>query len=196
MAYAIAWNEAAPVGASVNASTIDTELQNLKKSVRERIEQVIPSWDTDGTDPKIIDHVKRCHVYNSGGISVTAGNTVALTWDTEEFDQGTLHSTSSNTDRITIITDGTYLFIANIIVSKDATAGRLEIRMNKNGVVVGRAQHDGIGNDIMTLSIVRILTGLVATDYVALTLVAFGSEGGGNTITGVDGAYFACGFMG
>ena len=53
MAYAVAWNEATPVGASVDADTLDTEVQNLKKSVRERMNDLLDSstaWETDGDD--------------------------------------------------------------------------------------------------------------------------------------------------
>ena len=57
MAYSIAWNEAAPVGASVSASTLDTELQNLKKSVRERMNDILGNvWETDADNPKAIDY--------------------------------------------------------------------------------------------------------------------------------------------
>jgi len=195
MAYSVSWNEATPVGASTAASTLDTEIQDLKKSVRERIEQVIPTWDADGTDPKVIDHQKRCHVHNAGSIAVTAGATVSLTWDTEEFDKGTLHSTSVNTDRITIITPGSYVFVVHSILLKDATAGRLEIRLNKNGTNIGRAQHEGDANDVMTLNIFRI-SEAVATDFYACTIVGFGGEGGGSTVAGVDSSYFSCGFLG
>jgi hypothetical protein len=54
MAYTIPWDEASPDGAITPAADIDVELQNLKTSIRERIEDVIPDWANDGVDPKTI----------------------------------------------------------------------------------------------------------------------------------------------
>jgi hypothetical protein len=54
MAYGIPWDEAAPSGATTPADTIDTELQNLKISIRERIEDVICDWADDGVEPKTL----------------------------------------------------------------------------------------------------------------------------------------------
>ena len=54
MAYSIPWDEAGPSGATTPADTIDTELQNLKISIRERIESVICDWSDDSVDPKVL----------------------------------------------------------------------------------------------------------------------------------------------
>lgn len=54
MAFGIPWDEAAPSGATTPADTIDTELQNLKISIRERIEAVICDWADDSVDPKVL----------------------------------------------------------------------------------------------------------------------------------------------
>jgi len=52
MAYSIAWDETSPDGSTTPANQIDTELQNIKVSVRERLEDVFPDWDNDAVDPK------------------------------------------------------------------------------------------------------------------------------------------------
>ncbi len=54
MAYGIPWDEAGPSGATTPADTIDTELQNLKISIRERIEDVICDWADDSVNPKVL----------------------------------------------------------------------------------------------------------------------------------------------
>jgi len=54
MAYVIPWDEASPDGAITPAADIDVELQDLKTSVAERLEQVIPGWRDDLVDPKVI----------------------------------------------------------------------------------------------------------------------------------------------
>jgi hypothetical protein len=65
MAYTIAWNESAPLG-SVAANTIETEFQNLKISIRERMNQILANdWDDDLDDPKVVSKVAGTyHKYN------------------------------------------------------------------------------------------------------------------------------------
>jgi hypothetical protein len=54
MAYTVPWDESSPDGAITPAADIDVELQDLKTSVAERLEQVIPGWRDDLVDPKVI----------------------------------------------------------------------------------------------------------------------------------------------
>lgn len=51
MAYTDPWDEAAPLG-SAAANTLDTIVQNLKRSLRERLEDAFPDWADDAVDPK------------------------------------------------------------------------------------------------------------------------------------------------
>lgn len=57
----------------------------------------------------------RVKVYDSTGVSIqnSDGETL-LTWDTEEFDTDGMHSTSSNTSRLTAVTSGVYEIILHI----------------------------------------------------------------------------------
>lgn len=52
MAYSVSWDEGVPVGATTPAADIDTEIQKVKTSLRERLEQVMPDFDSDVLDPK------------------------------------------------------------------------------------------------------------------------------------------------
>ena len=61
----------------------------------------------------------RCKVYNSTAQSIPDQAFTAVTFDSEVYDTG-LHSTSSNTSRITITQAGTYVFTAQL--QYDATA--------------------------------------------------------------------------
>ena len=75
----------------------------------------------------------RCYVYNSANISVANATSQALTFDTEFFDNGGLHSTAVNTNRITIPADGggLYLVGAHVQWAANATGYRqLEIRID------------------------------------------------------------------
>lgn len=73
----------------------------------------------------------KVRVYNSANISVTSSTDTALTFDTERFDTDTMHSTSTNTSRITFTTAGTYLVGANVEWASDSTSYReLTLRLN------------------------------------------------------------------
>lgn len=54
MVYSISWDEGVPVGATTPAADIDTEIQKVKTSLRERLEDVLPDFDDDLLDPKKI----------------------------------------------------------------------------------------------------------------------------------------------
>lgn len=76
-----------------------------------------------------------CKLRKSVAQSIPNATWTSITWDTEDFDQGGLHSTASNTERITIPTggDGTYLVIGQIRIAVNATGFR-SVRILKNGV--------------------------------------------------------------
>lgn len=55
-----------------------------------------------------------CRVYHSTTQSISSGSDTAVAFDSEYFDNDTMHSTSSNTSRVTITTAGHYLLTAKI----------------------------------------------------------------------------------
>lgn len=55
-----------------------------------------------------------CSVYNTAAQSVPTGTNTALTADSETYDNDSMHSTASNTHRITAQTAGRYLFFASV----------------------------------------------------------------------------------
>jgi hypothetical protein len=69
--------------------------------------------------------VPRCRLTNSAAISLTTGINTTLTFDTEVFDDGGMHSTSTNTARITVPTGGSGLYIIG---------GNVEFASNSTGV--------------------------------------------------------------
>ena len=86
MAYNQAWDENAPDGATTKANTIDTVIQDLKKSIRERMADLLhddTSWETDADEPKKIKYsaIKDPPVIAAAGYSqaeVNAAITAAL----------------------------------------------------------------------------------------------------------------------
>ena len=129
MAYAIAWNESNPVGASTAMSDVDAEIQNLKKSVRERMNDVLSNaWETDASNPKTLDSeaiVKggRVKVRRNAVQSIANATPTDISWEAEIFDVGSMWAVGSPTD-IVIPSDGDYLIIATVLFVANATGQR------------------------------------------------------------------------
>ena len=65
--------------------------------------------------------VHGARVYNSGNIDPATSTWVTLTFDSERFDPDGMHSTSSNTERLTIIGAGTGLYMVGGTVTFDTS---------------------------------------------------------------------------
>lgn len=122
-----------------------------------------------GTGRFIVDgKVIGCALNNSGAQSMTNNAFTKLTFDTEEYDSDTMHSTSSNTSRITINTAGKYLFTFSCVCA--GAAGGSQRRMDF--LLNNSAQHGGhisgvIGGNVLSMSgaIVRHMS---VNDYMEL----------------------------
>lgn len=75
-------------------------------------------------------------IFNSVNQSINNTTLTALTFDSERFDTGNLHSTVTNPSRITISTTGLYLLGANITWASNVTGLRfLEIVVNNTSSI-------------------------------------------------------------
>lgn len=120
-----------------------------------------------------------CTVYNSAAINVATATVVVATFDSEVSDLAGLHSTSSNTSRITIIRTGFYLLNAYMIYST-STIGIRQIGFKKNGAYTDMPvlifPNPGGGQVQVTLTSVLPLN---AGDYVEL----YAYQESGSTLT-------------
>lgn len=132
----------------------------------------------------------------SGTISISNNTITAVTWNSEDFDTDGFHSTSSNTDRITIPSgkNGKYLFVAQLKYNENATGAR-QLRLNKNGTFISHgvvAVNSGSSSTTVNLS---IILDLVATDYI--TVDAFQGSGGALDLLVDDKvSFFSAQFLG
>ena len=115
-----------------------------------------------------------CRVYNSAAISTATATFTALTFDSERYDVGGCHSTSSNTGRLTVPTGGggVYSIFGNIKFASNATGLRVA-RIRLNGTTYIAADENA--PDATTLC-VKTEYKLAAADYVEL--VAYQASGG------------------
>ena len=111
-----------------------------------------------------------CRVYNNANISLTASVVTPLTFNSERYDNGGLHSTGANTSRITIITSGYYLIGGCVDFAGSGTGQAREITILLNGTTTIAAQVKF--NNATTIHItieVSCIYYLSAGDYVELT---------------------------
>lgn len=123
-----------------------------------------------------------CRVYNSANISVPNAAFTALTFDTERYDTNGLHSTASNTSRLTAARTGVYLITGNIFWAGNAAGALREVGISVNGsttVFIARALQAPTANAI-GLTVATLWT-LSATNYVEL--LAYQDTGGNLNVT-------------
>lgn len=119
--------------------------------------------------------VPRARVYNSAALSIPNGLVTALTFNSERYDTDNIHSTSSNTSRLTATTAGTYLIIANVSFASNTTGERV-CRIRLNGTTtIGNVAAAPVTGDSTTQS-VSTQYALAAGDYVEVE--AFQTSGG------------------
>lgn len=143
--------------------------------------QIIPaSWgDIVRDDLEYLARNKpHARVYNSAAISLPTGAVTALTFNSERYDIGACHSTSSNTSRLTVPSGeaGKYLIGATVGFAANPTGYRA-ILLQVNGVTT-IAQQDAISLGAGSAMYLSICTenALAAGDYVELK--AFQNSGG------------------
>lgn len=109
-----------------------------------------------------------CSIYNSAAVSALNNTATILNANSENFDNDSMHSTSTNTSRITIQTAGRYLLSAQVGFAANATGNR-QVGLYKNGVSVpGDELHDnGGGTNSTGIGYTRTLV-LAAGDYVEI----------------------------
>lgn len=109
-----------------------------------------------------------CRVYNSANISVANNSWQALTFDTERWDTDDIHSTTTNTERLTCATAGTYLITGHISFAANVAGNRgAGIRLGGTTYI---ATHLGLGGFAVNNTNITIVTmyQLAADEYVEL----------------------------
>ena len=131
-------------------------------------------------------------LYNSGNITCNSGANTSLTWDSELADTNNFHSTSTNTNRITIPSgaSGYYLMIGYIFWSN--ANGVREVYLRKNGSAFKR--YDANINTAWTVPFNDIFY-LSAGDYINLEVYhALGS--GAVVVGGTERSIWSLSYIG
>jgi hypothetical protein len=205
MVYNIAWDETQPDGSEA-ANTLDTELQELKESIRERMNNILDSttaWETDGDDPKLLDGAafpagdityaarasERAYLSLTSGEVITTGVNTPIPWDTEDVDVGGLVDLGTQATRITIVNTGFYLVIGNVGWDAQVTGYRsVQIYVNGGASVPSTSLVPTV--PIAADQNVVWMGVLTAADY--LTLQVLHNQGGDATVQSGSQTSFAC----
>ena len=119
--------------------------------------------------------------YNTANISTSSGSWAPLTLDSERFDTDSMHSDSSNTERLTCNTAGKYAIFGIARHATDTTGQRM-LRVLLNGTTtIAEIKFDAGASDVTEG--IATLYSLSATDYVELQ--SFQNSGGALNIEAV-----------
>lgn len=116
-------------------------------------------------------------VFNSAAISIANNTNTAVTFDSERFDNQGMHSTSSNTSRLTVPTGmgGKFLIGGHIEFAGNAS-GQRDILIQVNGSTVIAYDRVGPNGAVSWKMSLTTMYALSAADYVEL--LVFQNSGG------------------
>lgn len=135
-----------------------------------------------------------CSVFNSSQQTVSTSGAVAITFDTDSFDNGGLHSTSSNTSRVTISSSGAGYYLAIGSVSfAPSSQGYRQVDIRKNGSLILDSvtmPFNVAGSPTLRLQ-VQSYVSLSVGDYleVLATQTSTGSLATGSVVSGLENRF-------
>lgn len=163
--------------------SVESRLDALEESLRllrdadrlqgRRVSAAAPSgndrleWnsDTKKWEPKSTAQAAR--VFNSGALTISDSAVTTVTFDSERFDNDNIHSTSSNTGRLTATTAGKY-YIAGMARFASNGTGRRAIFIGHQGDNTIALQEWDTNQNASTHMAISTLYDLAADDYVEL----------------------------
>lgn len=109
----------------------------------------------------------RCHVLSTAAVVVSTTVFTAFTFESQEFNVGSMHSTSANSSRVTIGSSGTYLIAARAFkASGGSTSGNMYVSVNGANII---GHHYGTAQPVsLQITTTRRLQ---ATDQLTLGVV-------------------------
>lgn len=120
-------------------------------------------------------------VKNSGTQSCSDGADKKLSWDGEDFDTDTIHDTSTNPERLTATTAGTYIIIANVQFTSNATGERVAYIKFGGSTEIARTSVEACAGSYTTDVPAHAVYQFAAGEYVEL--FAKQNSGGPLTVT-------------
>lgn len=113
--------------------------------------------------------------YNSANISCNNVTWTPLTMDSDDFDTDTIHSTTSNTNRMTFTTAGKYTITCGGYFASNATGIRQLALLDKNGNALRYSTKQAVNGGVTSLEI-SVTETFAAADWVYME--AYQTSGG------------------
>lgn len=126
-----------------------------------------------------------CRVYRSTSQAITNAALTALTFDTERYDNDTMHSTVSNTNRITLTTAGLYVVGGHISWQADTDYTRRICYIQVSGAaIIARQSDESPAHALANAEEWSLSTTykLAANDYIELVVFQTNTSAGANNI--------------
>ena len=164
MVYSIAWDVASPVGGTTPAADLDTELQNLKISIRERMNDLVGAgnWEADGVDPKTLAGAPTV-VRGVGVISDPIVSTKVLGWTIIEDLDGIYNAGTNNFE---IQSTGVYLVAMSCFVQVPGGGVTVGFDVRKNESFVLDNGQWQLGDSGLVSGNLTVATTLTDTDTI------------------------------
>lgn len=132
---------------------------------------------TGGNADEIIHGKPGARVYNGSAVTLTTNTETAIPLDSELWDSGGWHSTSSSNTRVTVDKPGMYLVSATLAYAGHATGYRdLQIRLNGGATPIQKSSRPGVSASFATYVDTAFVYKLNAGDY--LEMYAYQNSGG------------------
>ena len=133
---------------------VDTdELQRQIEEVRVMVEDALDKFPLRSTTTPGAVRERHIHdlgkhpggviaarVHNSAAITISNNTLTVLTFDSERYDTDTIHSTSSNTSRLTAKTAGKYIITGNVRWDDNGTGRRLLSILVNGSTTIARGE--------------------------------------------------------
>lgn len=145
--------------ASVEDKAVTTAKLDDKAATTAKINDAAVTAAKLGTMP-------RCRVYRTALQELEKGNTLVQEYTAERYDTDTMHSTSSNKDRVTITTSGHYHVFAGV---KASGSGLIRCRLLVSGGGEIAGDHLEVSTDAVETTLSSCLS-LTAGEYLTLEL--------------------------
>lgn len=129
-------------------------------------------------------YTQGARAYNSADISISNNSLTPLTFNSERYDTDTIHSTGSDTGRLTCKTAGKYLIVGQIEFAANTSGRRiLEIRLNGTTNLAEIEHHPSQTGSAPTGMNILTIYDLSVNDYVEL--LVYQSSGGSLNVNAV-----------
>jgi len=158
----------------------DARLAKIEEAIRKLFGKFPKNSEADAQEGHVHGPAAKASAYNSAAIShTTSGTFQVITLDSEYYDSHGMHSTSSNTSRLTCVLPGTYIAIGSFNWAAAAGGRRMgEIRLNGSTSSYGRHEIGSVADATALPTHICITPPLelITGDY--LELFGFQSSGG------------------